>query len=276
MLVGIAALLGVSVAVGQVAKNTDEGSTIAYTVVSVRVTKQELASYEIRDLPDGLRVRSATLNGLIGEAYGFVIGPLSEQEVLGEPAWAKTVKFDIDAKVDEGDIARLKAEDDRWNNMANFIAATAARTPTMRMRMLRVLLADRFQLKVHDEVRTLPVYRMIVAKGGPKLAKAKDSEHGSLSTGGGRIWGEGVPLVLLPSLLAPEMGRPIVDATGLQGTWDFKLMWTPGLALEDSGGSADRPGLLTAMQEQLGLKLEAGKGPVHVTVVDRAEMPGEN
>ena len=271
---GMAAALFAGVAVGQVAKVADEGATIAYSVVSVRVTKHELAQYETDDLPDGLRVRGATLRALIGEAYGFVIGPLSEQEVQGEPGWAKTVQFDIDAKVDEGDIARLKAEDARWDEMANFIGAMSTRTATMRMRMLQALLADRFKLKVHDEVRTLPVYRMVVAKGGPKLARAKDSEHGSLSMSGGGLEAEGVPLVLIPSLLASEMGRPIVDATGLKGTWDFKLTWTPGLALEDSG--TDHPGLLTAMQEQLGLKLEAGKGPVHVTVVERAEMPGEN
>jgi len=271
---GMAAALFAGVAVGQVAKVADEGATIAYSVVSVRVTKHELAQYETDDLPDGLRVRGATLNALIGEAYGFAIGPLSEQEVQGEPSWAKTVQFDIDAKVDEGDIARLKAEDARWDEMANFIGAMSTRTATMRMRMLQALLADRFKLKVHDEVRTLPVYRMVVAKGGPKLARAKDSEHGSLSMSGGGLEAEGVPLVLIPSLLASEMGRPIVDATGLKGTWDFKLTWTPGLALEDSG--ADHPGLLTALQEQLGLKLEAGKGPVHVTVVERAEMPVEN
>jgi uncharacterized protein (TIGR03435 family) len=274
----LAAALCTGFAVGQIAKRTDDGPTIAYTVVSVRVTKADTAGNEIRDLPDGLRVRRATLRALIGEAYGFAIWPPSDQEVQGEPAWAKTVRFDIDAKVDEGDIARLKLEDDRWNGMANFIGAMSTRTPTRRMLMLRALLADRFKLKVHDEVRTLPVYRMVVAKGGPKLAKAKDSEHGSLSLSGGGLEAEGAPLVLIPSLLASEMGRPIVDATGLKGTWDFKfkLIWTPGLALEDSGGSADHPGLLTAMQEQLGLKLEAGKGPVHVTVVERAEMPGEN
>jgi uncharacterized protein (TIGR03435 family) len=255
--------------------------SFAYSVVSVRPTKADGSHFEVNDLPDGLRIRSATLFALIGEAYGFSVTQVSAQEIDGGPKWLTTDLFDIDAKIDEADLAAFKADDAHWDSMANFIAAMAARTPTTRMLMLRALLADRFQLKVHDQLKTLPIYTLLMAKPGqpgPGLKPAKNPEHGSLSMNEGELHAEGVPISLLPSLFAGEMGRPILDGTGLPGTYDFTLKWTPGLsgAGENGGAAAQGPGLLTALQEQLGLRLQAGKGPVHVTVIDHAEQPSEN
>jgi uncharacterized protein (TIGR03435 family) len=265
----------------------DQKTALTYAVVSVRLAKPDAnragnptgaPDYELTDLPDGIRVRGATLAALIGEAYSFTISAPSPQEIEGGPKWLTTERFDIDAKIDEADLAALKAQDAYWDSMANFIASLANRTPTTRMLLLRSVLTDRFQLQVHDQVKELPVYTLLVAKTGSKLKKAADSEHGSLSMGSGEIHAEGAPVSLLPSLLATEMGRPIVDATELPGTYDFTLKWTPGFsgAGEAGGAGPQGPGLLIALQEQLGLRLQAGKGPVHVTVIDHAELPSAN
>jgi len=137
--------------------------------------------------------------------------------------------------------------------------------------MLRTLLAERFKLAVHSETRQLPVYTLVFAKGGPRLEKA--TEPGTTSPGGGMIRGT-MEMSLLASYLSSITGRRVIDQTGLTGPYTFSLKWTPDD--RPATGDTSAPSLVTAIQEQLGLKLESTKGPVEILVIDHAEKPTEN
>jgi uncharacterized protein (TIGR03435 family) len=172
--------------------------------------------------------------------------------------------------------------------------------------MLQPLLADRFQLKVHTEVRDLPVLTLVIAKGGPKLHEAKPGDTypnglkdfngqgggpGMMLMRPGQLTGQGLPLSSLARVLTQQLGSTVQDKTGLTGKYDLTLQWTPdrngsampgapepGLQGPGSGGSTDAsgPSIFSAIQEQLGLKLESQKGPVEVLVIDHVETPSEN
>lgn len=153
--------------------------------------------------------------------------------------------------------------------------------------MFQKLLADRFKLAVHWEMRELPVYALIVAKKGSKLQPAKETSQGSgtsahSSRSGSQFTAKGVTLPELAQALSQELfrelGRDIIDKTEIKGRYDLTLNWTPDAgAATDAASSADSgPSIFTAVQEQLGLKLEPAKAPVQVLVIDHAEMPSEN
>jgi uncharacterized protein (TIGR03435 family) len=138
--------------------------------------------------------------------------------------------------------------------------------------MLRTLLAERFKLAVHTETRQLSVYSMVVAKTGPKMEKATDLSHASSSAGSGMVRGI-MAMPELASYLSSILGRKVTDQTSLTGAYTLSLKWTP-----DDKPITDNspPSLVTAIQEQLGLRLESTKGPVEILVVDHAEKPAEN
>jgi uncharacterized protein (TIGR03435 family) len=119
--------------------------------------------------------------------------------------------------------------------------------------MLRTLLADRFNLRSHSETKELPLYGLVVGKNGPRIQGVKDG-IGSMSGGRGRLNGR-MPISSFARYLSPILGRAVRDRTGLTGAFDIKLEWTPD---DDASG----PSIFTAVQEQLGLKLEPAKGPV--------------
>jgi uncharacterized protein (TIGR03435 family) len=152
---------------------------------------------------------------------------------------------------------------------------------------LQALLADRFQLSIHRETKEQPLYALVIGKSGSKLQESQskhDARH--MMMGGGDFEGQGVPLEMLTAALSRQLGRPVIDHTRLKGHYDFKLEWTPEPG--QSGGplppgvegpppaDLNGPSLFTAIQEQLGLRLESQKGPVDVLVVDRVEKPSEN
>jgi uncharacterized protein (TIGR03435 family) len=147
---------------------------------------------------------------------------------------------------------------------------------------LRALLADRFQLKLHMETREQPVYKLVVAKGGAKVtASTYDGSIGGRGfgiKGGGKngetvVSGKFMPVSNLASGLSDLLQRPVIDETGLKGNFDFSFTFTPDLG---PGTESDGPGLFTALQEQVGLRLESGKGPVEALVIDSVELPSEN
>jgi uncharacterized protein (TIGR03435 family) len=186
---------------------------------------------------------TAPLKSLVCFAY-----QLREHQVAGGPGWFDTEPFDITAKGDE------HASYDQLRTM------------------VQTLLADRFQLKFHREMREQPIYTMVVAKNGPKFNEVKAAGRGVGIGGRGQLKANGADMATFASALAGKLGRSVVDRTGLKGFYDFLLTWTPDEAQAESPG----PSLFTAIQEQLGLRLEAAKGPVEILVVDRAERPSEN
>jgi len=214
----------------------------------------------LQDRTDGRRysTRYTSLRDLIMMAYG-----LDPRQIVGGPPWAVGEEYDIDAVAAEGVPAA-----GNWNVM------------------LQKLLADRFQLTFHHEQREMPVYALTVAKGGPKLKTADPSEpHGSGCQHLGVCSFQNDPLQHFARWLQLVMDKPVVDKTGLAGNFDFSLTWTPDESQFTSMGihvpppmdnPNASPGLFTALQEQLGLKLEPGKTSAEVLVIDHVERPSEN
>ena len=185
---------------------------------------------------------------------------LRNYQLIGAPSWVDNERWDIDAKAN-GAIPR--------NQM---------------MPMLGTLLADRFNLKVHRETRELPIYRLVIAKGGVKLTEIKDGEPRThtpgISNRPSHLTGWASPIAQLVDFLSGSyLNQPIVDATGLTGKYDFDLKWTADETqayARDEAAEPGGPSLFAAIQEQLGLKLEPAKGPVEVIVIDHVEHPTEN
>jgi uncharacterized protein (TIGR03435 family) len=240
----------------------------------------------------------ATLRELVGLAYQLQDGRLRhDSQISGGPNWINSDHFDVVAKA-EGRSARLDAAS---------IPAGAARPgeisaiDEVRL-MLRTLLADRFKLAVHNEIRELPVYALVMArrdgKLGPQLRKVdvdcvalRDDgrrpvppEPGKAVCGGFRELGPGistghaVPMSLLATKVEGSVDRIVLDRTGLTGRFDVDLKWTPSQP-QQPGGLEQPPidpnsvSIFTAVQEQLGLKLDSQRGPVDVLVIDHVEQP---
>jgi uncharacterized protein (TIGR03435 family) len=193
-----------------------------------------------------------TILSLMQWAYG-----MPERQILDGPPWLGSTRFDIQAKTDAGDQAKNLTSEERGD---------------LKRRMVQALLADRFQLKLHQETRTLPAYDLILGKGGSKLQSTKSTGK-SIGTSRTYFNGQGLTTTLIAQELSRIAGRVVVDRTDLTGRYDFKLQWTPddAPATEDSA-----PSLFTAIQEQLGLKLEPAKEPVPVLVIDHVEPPTSN
>jgi bla regulator protein blaR1 len=215
---------------------------------------------------------------LIASAYNLPAG--SENRILQGPNWQGPNWLRQD--IDQYEI-QAKIEDFLFAAMQKMTPAQQREQVAL---MEQSLLADRFKLKVHFETREMPVYSLIVVKSGAKLTPAKDGESIRLSTvsnGQGReMTAIAVTLdqfVLSPLLTGPADGRLVVNKTGLKGSYDFTLKWeSEQFAASDAVKNlgAEAPPFLTAIQEQLGLKLVPSKALVEVIVVDHIEPPSTN
>ena len=206
------------------------------------------------------RTVNLSLKDLLQFAYG-----LPKSQILGGPPWLDSTMFDIDAKSDPSMDAQLhKLPSDQARRQKQL--------------MVQGVLADRFQLVAHQETRQLPVYRLVVAKGGPKFSSSKINGT-TIDPGRSRlhIAGSDDTVALLARELAQVLGRIVVNNTGISGRYDLTLIWTPDDAQTNGAPDANAPpGIFTAIQEQLGLKLESTKGPVPVLIIDRVEPPSAN
>ena len=220
----------------------------------------------LQSMPDGIRIENFSLQQILRAAFG-----MQDDRVLGVPDWAEAERFDVEAKVDDSDVAKF-----------------GTLTFEQRLEMLLPLLIDRFGLKFHHEQRDLPVYYLVIAKGGSKLkeSNAEPAQRHFRPVGRGQLESIGTPLKNLVPILSRQLGRTVVDKTGLTGLYDYTLQWTPGSGLgpalsgpngDAPADSAVKPDVFTALQEQLGLKLESQKGPVDVVVIDQmSKLPSEN
>jgi uncharacterized protein (TIGR03435 family) len=148
--------------------------------------------------------------------------------------------------------------------------------------MLEQLLADRFALKSHRETKMLQGYALTQGKAGAKLADAADSVP-NLMVSRGQLQAYRVSISMFVNAMSRYLGRPIYDDTGLKGSYDFKMTWTPGeteqaLPTDEAIAATDPtgPSIFTAMQDQLGVKLESKKVPIDVFAIDHVEKPSEN
>jgi uncharacterized protein (TIGR03435 family) len=199
----------------------------------------------------GPRVSMAnyTLSGLIQYAYD-----IRSYQLSGGPNWMATDAYSITAK----------AEGDTQQDVAEV------------RKMVQRLLAERFGLKVHPETKEVKVYLLVPAKTGPTLT-ASIAKRATMQMGGGRMVGVKFTVTQLAALLASAVNRPVLDKTGLTGEYDFTLE-SPDINMgrTEPVDEITGPSIFTAIQEQLGLKLEPSRGPVETLVIDHAEKPAGN
>jgi uncharacterized protein (TIGR03435 family) len=229
---------------------------------------------------------TATLHDLIGQAYrAFFPCPTKADSgdcaFPGAPAWIYKDRFAIEAKMPEGFPAYSRSQ------------FMGGRAPQLNQ-MLQALLEDRFKLKVHWETRTMPIYALTVGKKGPKLTPtAEPAEQRPNGMNGSKRLPNGNNLSTLNAVdssmqdfadrLGEFMDRPVVDRTGLKGNFGFKVEWESEADSPSNSGPGmigrimhAGPAMFTAIDEQLGLKLESTKGPVEVLVIDQVEQPSVN
>jgi len=226
--------------------------TAVFDVASVKPNLDVDSRLRMQFLPGGkFTATAATLPALVRHAYG-----VRDIQVTGARGWMTSDRFDITA-ASEAASGKLPEEQLR--------------------RMLQALLAERFQLKLHKESKEMPIYALVVGKSGAKLKPLNGSHAPFARTGRGlavlytsTMWG-------LAGFLTNSAGRMVVDETGLTGEYDIGLEFMPERlngAPPPDGDSG--PTIFAAVQEQLGLKLEARKGPVEIIVIESAERPSGN
>jgi uncharacterized protein (TIGR03435 family) len=186
-------------------------------------------------------------------AYG-----VQKSQIVGAPDWVKTERFDVDG------VPNVDGEPDLQQFQS----------------LVRKLLVERFGLRLHHEEREMPVFALTTMKGGPKMDASKGDPNGHANNEGTSGNGRQIrkftntSMSDLALMLLIYVDRPVVDQTALKGRYDFRLLWT---ADETHEAAADAPpGLFTAIQEQIGLKLEPVKAPADVLVVDSVERPSAN
>ena len=209
------------------------------------------------------KAQNVTALALIRYAYS-----VPETRIDGGPSWMRSKAFDLEAKSDP-------ATDDQLSKLPS------AEARERKQRMLQSLLADRFALKVHEETRTLPVYALVMVKDGPKFGPSQKNGTtvNSYNGNGNRsmtVQGSDHTIRLLAEELSKTVGRVVVDKTGLDGRFDLTVKWVADDVATAGSDLPSGPSLFTALQEQLGLKLESEKGPVQVLVVDHVDLPSGN
>jgi len=237
----------------------DDAKTLAYEAVAIHPSKMANGMmWNGND--DSFTTSGTTVRSLLMNAYDLIL----MDQIEGLPSWGDSDKFDIQAKMDAETAAALKNLPREARNK-------------QRGQMLQAILAERFNLKIRRDTKVLPCYELVVAKGGAKLKEsAPDAPGGySMNTGSNSsfINGHGMQLTSLAYSLSNTVGRIIVDKTGLTGKYEIDLKWSPQ---ENPGSDDSGPSIFTALQEQLGLKLEPTKAPVESIVIEHVERPTEN
>jgi uncharacterized protein (TIGR03435 family) len=274
--------------------STPESGTppLAFEVASIKPNHSADMRTRIMFQPGRFVANGTSLKMLITLAYN-----VRDFQISAGPSWLGTDKYDIDAKEPDGlaeELSKL-SPDQRREKMGLLVQS---------------LLAERFGLKVSRGTKELPVYALVVAKNGPKIQQAKpgDTYPNGIKTPDGRVLGhggmmglmpgqligQGVPLAILVQSLSQQLGRTVLDQTGLKGNYDFTLKWTPDPSMGGTGGmmvappgggpapdappppDPNGPSIFTAVQEQLGLKLQSTKGPVEIIVIEHVEKPSED
>jgi uncharacterized protein (TIGR03435 family) len=226
--------------------------TEAFDVASIKATPRENVGPgepSITLFPPGgnFRKTNTTLRMLTQLAYG-----LQDYQVVGGPPWTNVERYDVEARSGR-DANREEV-----------------------LRMIQALLADRFQLKVRREAKEDTIYHLVVAKSGPKALPVPDSSSAEVRIG---RYGGKRTMAQLAQYLGGIVGRPVVDQTSLQGAFDIHLEFTPDFnPIGPNGRLADPngPSIFSAIQEQLGLKLEPARGLVEMLFIEEAQRPSPN
>ena len=234
-----------------------------YDIVSIKPNKTGSGNVGVNIDDGNYTASNISLKMLIISAYN-----LKEAQVFNLPKWDDSARFDIKAKVLNPDKKVLEAL-----------------TPQQFSAMQQPIL-DRFHLTFHHELKTLPVYELVLIKTGPKFKETTAAETanpdgvngvraGGISIHNQNLVATGVPLSRLADSLSYQVKRIVVDKTGLTGNYNLTLTWAPDDGTPQAPDST-LPSIFTALQEQLGLKLEPAKAPIEAFIVDHAEIPSED
>jgi len=263
----------------------------AFEVASIKPNNSGDGRVMVAMQPGGrFTATNITLKLMIRNAY-----QLQDFQIIGGPSWIGSDRFDIVAKAEDG----TPQETPNFNRSG----------PSQTQLMIRALLAERFQLVVHNENRELPIYALVLARNdgklGPDLRKSEvdctamaaaargrgmppppapgERPQCGIRIGMGNMAIGGAPLSQIAQAMGNFLGRTVQDKTGLTGNYDASLTWTPDQMPQRPPGAPETPpvdpngpSIFTAVQEQLGLKLDSQKAQVSVLVIDRVERPKEN
>jgi uncharacterized protein (TIGR03435 family) len=259
-----------------------DGKTPSFEVASIRPSGSVGGFVNYHISSERFGAENATLSALIRLAYDI----RSDDQLPSEPKWIESEKFDIDAKLEDSEVTTIEA------------LPPEKKIDRYRL-MVQSLLAERFKLKLSERTKDVPIYALLVAKNGPKLTALPETADSNrrlpMLSGGsrGEMKAGAVSMDFFASWISgtPEAGERVVeDETGLKGRYDFTLNWTkenrqdaqfngastgPGESKPASAGSAG-PSFLTALQEQLGLKLVSRRAAVEVLIIDHVEHPSPN
>ena len=235
-------------------------ATPKFEVATIKPTDPNFGGILIQFPAGTLALRGFTLKDIIGFAYD-----MDNRQILNIPKEIESQRYDVVGKAEK-----------------SLMPANTDVKP-----MVQSLLAERFQLKFHRETREIPVYVLTVVKGGHKMKPRTEGDGGpptSMLFQGANLPARNTSIAMLAGGLQKlVLDRPIIDKTGLKGNFDFTLQWRPdGTQFGGRGGTLpaaadpDRVDIFTALQEQLGLKLDAVRGPGDVMVIDKVEKPSEN
>lgn len=245
-----------------------------FEAVSIKPNKSGEARTMMHPSPGGrLNATNVSAKTLIEWAYG-----IRDFQLSGQPGWVDSERFEVAAKAD-------------GNPRYDFLK------PELET-MFRSVLADRFKLAIHRSTKEMPIYSLVVAKNGPKVHPVEEGDCPEVPTPQnpcrsvrgnkfGQLTGVKAPMPALALVLTNFTGRIVADNTGLKGSFSYTLDWTkflqppqmpPGVTPPPNAfdPASTEPAIATALEEQLGLKLESAKGPVEMVVIDHIERPSEN
>jgi bla regulator protein blaR1 len=221
----------------------------AFEVASVKPSKPGLTTFHIsahQPIGNSFTTTNATIQKLVMMAYN-----VADWQHSGAPTWMTTEGYDINAKPE-----RPASRDEIYS-------------------MVRTLLAERFKLAMHTETKELRLYALVSDKAGPKMQVNENGGPQHVSERPGHAVFQNVPLMRLTNFLSAEAGRAVVDKTSLTGNYDFTLDFVSSHGAANSNGPSG-PTIFEAVKDQLGMKLEPGKGPIELFVIDHVEKPSEN
>lgn len=272
-----------------------KAAPLEFEVASIKPSDPNDQRMMFRMVPGGaINLHGITLKALVQQAYD-----VRDFQISGGSGWIGADKYDITAKAET---TSAEAPPDP-RQLSEEQRKTLQEQTRLR---LQALLAGRFQLKIHHETKELPVYALVVAKNGPKLKEDRGENpgpgKGMMRMSPGQLVGQQVGMAFLAQSLAQMVSRTVLDQTGLKGTYDFELNFAsdqgrgavfgggagdgpppppppgagPGLIKDPPPPDPNGPTIFTALQEQLGLKLESQKGAVDIIVIDHVEKPSEN
>ena len=233
-----------------------------YAVVSIHKAAPDQTRVGFGPGPQGgLRTMNTSVMMMVTFAYS-----VADYQIVGAPGWVSSERYDVTLTPEKADVAPGE------NSSLKEVMSSQDRNK----QRLQAVLRDRFGLVLRAETHELPVYALVQAKGGAKLAvHPSDNPRASFyRTGPGHVEGNGASISMLTGMLSRELGHPVNDETGLGGQYDFKIDYTPDSQLSDGANAG--PSIFTALTDQLGLRLESKKGPVQVYVIEKIEHPSEN